>query len=267
MEWLLLGASDVGLVRDNNEDSAFVSSFCLVVADGVGGHAAGEVASATAAYAVTATVLRHLGEEPARSLTAGFALAQAQVHAGATDDLARNGMATTLTAVATDGTRFVLGHLGDSRCYVYRRGGLTRVTKDHTYVQRMLDEGRVQPAEAADHPFRNVVLRSVGAGLDGTPDLLELNLASGDRLLLSSDGLTDLVTEAEIAGVLHAHADKRAVRLLVEQALARGGNDNITCVVATVVEGAALVPDGELYGSMRDPRNVVDLAAVHARSA
>ena len=137
------GESHVGLVRADNQDSGFLSPTCMLVADGVGGAAAGEVASATAAYAVAATVLARAGEEPAAVLRDAIELAQAQVHAGALADPAREGMATTLTVVLTDGGRFALAHLGDSRGYVFRDGELTRVTRDHTYVQELLDEGRL----------------------------------------------------------------------------------------------------------------------------
>jgi serine/threonine protein phosphatase PrpC len=261
------GETDVGLVRDNNEDSAFVSPFCMLVADGVGGGAAGEVASATAAYAVTATALGRIGQDPAITLAAGVALAQAQVHAGAEADPSRAGMATTLTAVVTDGTRFVLAHLGDSRGYVFREDELVRVTKDHTYVQNLVDEGRLAESEIAEHPWRNVVLRTVDGHVDGEPDLTELNLVPGDRILLASDGLTDLVTEAEIGRTLSLRSDDEAIGELIAAALARGGRDNITCVLATVAEGPELSPDGQLFGAIRDPGNVVDLAAVRAQPA
>lgn len=257
--------TSAGLVRANNEDSAFVGPFCMLVADGVGGGAAGEVASATAAYAVTATALRRLGQDPAAALTAGFALAQAQVHAGAEQKLERHGMATTLTAVVTDGQRFVLAHLGDSRGYVSRGGGLTRVTRDHTYLQDLLDAGLEPPADR--HPWRNVVLRSVNGRPDSVPDLIELDLAPGDRILLASDGLTDVVSEGSIARILRTCDDDEAVRQLVAAALANGGPDNVTCVLATVVDGDALPPEGQLYGAMREPGNVVDVEAIRMPSA
>lgn len=261
------GVSDVGLVRKRNEDSAFLGPFCMLVADGVGGQAAGDVASATAAYAVATTALGRLGQDPAAALAEGFALAQEQVRSGVARDPERDGMATTLTAVATDGFRFVVAHLGDSRGYVYRRGGLTRVTNDHTYVQNLLDEGRLQPAEVDEHPWRNVVLRSVDGRTGTEPDLTELRLVAGDRILLATDGLTDLVDEDEIARTLGEADDDAAVDALVAAALARGGRDNVTCLVATVVEAPELSREGLLYGALRDPDNVVDPAAAQVRSA
>lgn len=262
-----VGETHVGLVRTNNEDSAFVGPYCALVADGVGGGAAGEVASATAAYAVAATVLANLGHDPAEVLTSGFRLAQAQVHAGVAADPARAGMATTLTVVLTDGERFTLGHLGDSRAYVLRDGALTRVSRDHTYVQDLLDEGRLDPAEVVEHPWRNVVLRTVNGNADGEPDLIDLNLVVGDRILLASDGLTDLVGEPELERTLRERSDDDACGALIAAALARGGRDNVTCVIGTVIDGPQVSADGQLYGAVRDPANVVDIAGGRAESA
>ena len=261
------GESHVGLVRPNNQDSAFVGPTCMLVADGVGGGAAGEVASATTAYAVAASALLHAGENPAAVLTEGVRVAQAQVRAGVLADESRTGMATTLTAVVTDGKEFALAHLGDSRGYVFRDGGLTRVTRDHTYVQELIDEGRLDASAAAGHPWRNVVLRTVNGAEDGVPDISALFLRPGDRILLASDGLTDLVGEAEIAELLTGRSDDDAVSDLVAAALGRGGRDNITCVLATVVDGPAISADGMLLGSVRDPANVIDIAAVRAATA
>jgi len=261
------GESHVGLVRADNQDSAFVGPTCMLVADGVGGGAAGEVASATAAYAVSATALHRAGDDPAAVLRDGFALAQAQVGAGVLADPSRAGMATTLTAVATDGKTFVLAHLGDSRGYVFRDHELTRVTRDHTYVQDLVDQGRLDEEELAEHPWRNVVMRTVNGSEDGTPDILALFLRPGDRILLASDGLTDLVDEAVIAEILATRADDDAVSALLAAALGRGGRDNVTCVLATVVDGPAISADGILLGAVRDPHNVVDIAAVRSASA
>jgi protein phosphatase len=261
------GESHIGLVRADNQDSAFVGPTCMLVADGVGGGAAGEVASATTAYAVAATVLLHSREDPAEVLREAVQIAQAQVHAGVVADPARTGMATTLTAVLTDGEQFVLAHVGDSRGYVFRDGDLTRVTRDHTHVQELVDEGRLDPADVAQHPWRNVVTRTVNGSQGGRPDLLPLPLRPGDRILLASDGLTDLVDEAVIAETLATRSDDDAVQALVAGALGRGGRDNVTCVLGTVVEGPPISLDGMLLGAVRDPANVIDLAAVRSASA
>jgi serine/threonine protein phosphatase PrpC len=262
-----IAESHVGLVRSGNEDSAFVSPSCMLVTDGVGGGAAGEVASATTAYAVAATVMLRSGEEPATVLVDGVRLAQSQVRAGVVADPRRTGMATTLTAVATDGARFALAHVGDSRGYVLRDGELTRVTRDHSYVQDLLDEGRLRAEDVAEHPWRNVVLRTVNGDVAGEPDVVELALVPGDRILLASDGLTDLVGDAELERFVRDRDDDDGVEALLAAALARGGRDNITCVLATVVEGPPISADGQLYGAVRDPANIVDIAAVRAEAA
>lgn len=262
-----VGETHVGLVRGNNEDSAFVGPYCLLVADGVGGGAAGEVASATATYAVAATANLMLGQDPAAVLSAGVRLAQAQVRAGVAQDPTREGMATTLTALVTDGSRFTLAHLGDSRGFVFRDSTLTRVTRDHTYVQDLLEEGRLSVDEVAEHPWRNVVMRTVSATRDTEPDLLELDLVPGDRVLLATDGLTDLVSHAELENTLATRSDDAAVAALVAAALARGGRDNITCLVATIVDGPRIEADGMLLGAVRSPENIVDLAAARAATA
>jgi protein phosphatase len=239
----------------------------MLVADGVGGGAAGEVASATTAYAVAASALLHAGEDPASVLREAVDLAQAQVRAGVAADPARSGMATTLTAVATDGQTFALAHLGDSRGYVFRDGELTQVTRDHSYVQELLDEGRLQHDQVATHPWRNVILRTVNGSSDGEADIMALHLRPGDRILLASDGLTDLVEESVIAETLATRADDDAVPALVAAALGRGGRDKITCALATVVDGPEISADGVLLGAVRDPGNVVDLTAVRSASA
>lgn len=261
------GESHRGLVRPNNEDSAFVGHSCVLVADGVGGGEAGEIASATAAYALTATALAHIGEDPTEVLADGFRLAQRQVEAGVSADPSRSGMATTMTAVVTDGHRFILGHLGDSRAYVFRAAELTRVSRDHTYVQDLLDEGRLAPDEVAEHPWRNVVLRTVNGDAEGEPDLIDLHLLAGDRLLLVSDGLSDLVGEDEITRTMRNRSDDDAVSTLVASALSRGGRDNITCVAATVVTGPLVSTDGQVLGALAEPANVVDVAAFRPWSA
>jgi PPM family protein phosphatase len=135
------GISDVGRVRPHNEDAAFLGPYVAVVADGVGGAAAGEVASATSAYVVAATALARFGEDPAEVLVRGVEDAHASVRAGVAADPERSGMATTLTALATDGSRVVLAHVGDSRAYLLRDGDLRQLSHDHTYVQHLVDSG------------------------------------------------------------------------------------------------------------------------------
>jgi protein phosphatase len=262
LRWSGVALSHVGLVRSGNEDSGFLGPTCMLVADGVGGAAAGEVASATTAYVVSGTALADPTSDPGEMLRAAVRLAQEQVALGVARDPDRAGMATTLTAVATDGERFALAHLGDSRGYLFRDDRLSRLTRDDTWVQRLVDEGSLVEEDVPYHPWRNVVTRSVNGDLADEGYVTELELVPGDRVLLVSDGLSDLVREAEVETVLSQHPDDAAVEHLLDAALAAGGRDNITCLLATVVDGPAIATDGVLLGAVRDPGNIVDIAAV-----
>jgi serine/threonine protein phosphatase PrpC len=258
------GVSDVGRVRPHNEDSGFVGPYVAIVADGVGGAAAGEIASATAAYSASAVALGRLGQRPELVLAEAYAAAAAGVRMGVQRDLDRLGMATTLTMLVTDGRTVALGHVGDSRGYLYSGGELRQITRDHTYVQHLVDNGRLAPEARATHPWRNVVLRSVdGDPQGGGLDVVRLDVRPGDRLLLASDGLTDLVPDDVIARVLAAEEGDEAAATLTHLALDAGGRDNITVVIADLIEGPPVVGDGKLLGALQDPWNVVDPAAVH----
>jgi protein phosphatase len=262
------GVSDVGRVRPHNEDSAFHGPYVALVADGVGGAAAGEVASATAAYIVSATALARFGDDPAAVLRDAVAATRASLRTGVREDPERRGMATTLSAVVCDGRRVVLGHLGDSRAYLYRNGELRQVSHDHTYVQHLLDTDQLSPERAPRHPWRNVVLRSLDGGAEtdpGGPDLVDLDVVAGDRLLLCSDGLTDLVDDERIAELMRLADPHSAAAVLTHSALMAGGRDNITCVVLDVVDGPVVVGDGRLLGAVCDTANVVDPGAVRRR--
>lgn len=257
------GVTHRGLVRENNEDSAFCGADLMLVADGVGGGAAGEVASATAAYAITAVAMARRGEDPASVLAEGVATAQRELAAGVRAVPDRAGMATTTTAIFTDGRGFALAHIGDSRGYVWRDDELTRITQDHTYVATLVDDGRLTESAAALHPWRNVVLRTINGEVEGSADVTPLDLRVGDRVLLASDGLTDLVDEGEIAAVLGRRADDDAAcDALRDLALARGGRDNVTVVMGTVRDGPQVDSVGRLLGAVVDPRNIVDPTAV-----
>jgi len=257
------GVSDVGLVRSSNEDSGFVAPYVALVADGVGGAAAGEVASATSAYAVAATVLQRPGVEAARVVGEAFAAARDNVRLGVQRDLNRLGMATTLTVVVTDGRSVVLGHVGDSRAYLLRGGELRQITTDHTYVQHLVETGRLSAQGRATHPWRNVVMRSIDGDPEGAElDITRIDVRIGDRLMLCSDGLTDLVDDARLAAVLRARDPEEAAAELTAAALRAGGKDNITCVVVDVIDGPRVVGDGRLLGAVADWRNIVDAAAV-----
>jgi protein phosphatase len=205
-------------------------------------------------------------------VTEAFAAARDNVRLGVQRDLNRLGMATTLTVLVTDGRYVVLGHVGDSRAYLLRAGVLRQITTDHTYVQHLVETGRLADQARAAHPWRNVVLRSLDGDPEGSgPDITRLDVRIGDRLMICSDGLTDLVEDARIAAVrggrgpaavLRAQDPEEAAAELTACALGAGGKDNITCVVVDVIDGPRVVGDGRLLGAVLDPRNVVDAAAV-----
>ncbi len=262
------GRSDVGLVRGDNEDSGFVGPTLLLVADGVGGNAGGEIASATTAYVVSADALAHTGAEPATVLERAVAASNHEVAAGVQASPDLHGMATTLTALLTDGERFALAHVGDSRGYVFRDEELTRVTTDHTWVHKMVDSGRMSEEEAAVHPWRNVVLRTVNGESDADTDaiVVPLSLRAGDRVLLCSDGVTDLVSETRLEQVLERYGDDAAADTILDAALAAGGRDNITVVIATVIDGPRVAVDGQLLGAVCQSRNILDPAGIAAHA-
>jgi protein phosphatase len=258
------GVTHVGLVRTDNQDSAFHGPELVLVADGVGGAAAGEVASATTAYVVSATAMARREEDPTVVLSEAVRAAQDQLRRGVELDDARQGMASTLTAVLTNGELFALAHLGDSRGYVLRDDELILVTRDHTYVAHLVDQGRLSAVDAQHHPWRNVVTRTVNGDPLGHADVLPLALRPGDRILLASDGLTDLVSDDELAAALLRNPDDTAGEVLLALALDRGGRDNVTVVIARVVVGPRVDNVGTMLGAVRDPVNVVDLAAVRS---
>ncbi|NUR06677.1 MAG: serine/threonine-protein phosphatase [Nocardioidaceae bacterium] len=261
------GRSHPGLVRGNNEDAGFAGPYLQVVADGVGGAAAGEVASATAAYVVSALAGASSGRDPADVLTHAVQVVHEQLVAGTAAVPERAGMGTTLTALLVDEGRCALAHVGDSRAYVLRDGELSQVTRDHTYVQTLVDAGVISREEARRHPRKNVVINALEASTLAKPDVTVVGIVEGDRFLLCSDGLTDLVDDDTIARCLDTADPDDAVARLVQAALDAGGTDNVTALVSDVVDGPRLVPDGSMFGAFADPTLVVDPAAVHTESA
>jgi protein phosphatase len=257
------GVSHVGLVRSGNEDAGFASHHVQVVADGVGGGAAGEVAAATTAYVVSALAAARPSAEAGDLLRRAVREAHEQLRHGVAVDPGRHGMATTLTAALARHGQVTLLHVGDSRAYLLRSGRLRRLTRDHTFVQSMIDSGQLTAAEARRHPYRSVVLRSVNAEEVPVPDVFRVDASPGDRLLLCSDGLTDFVDESDIAARLPGGHPDDAAQRLVDAALAAGGRDNVTCLVSDIDDGPRMSWDGRLLGAMADPGLVVDAAAIH----
>jgi PPM family protein phosphatase len=231
--------SDVGRMRSGNEDSYFCGRTVFAVADGLGGHQGGEVASAAAVEALGAVDGRQFPEpaEAARALAEAIREANTAILDRAAGDPELWGMGTTVTAAAVAGERFLqLAHVGDSRAYLLRDGTLDQLTTDHTVVGELVRRGRLTPDQAAVHPERSILTRAVGLDpriLVDTPDPVDLQ--PGDRLLLCSDGLTEAVDDDRIAELLAAADGGDACQALIDAANAAGGPDNITVVVVVRV--------------------------------
>lgn len=235
--------SDVGLLREGNEDSAYAGPRILAVADGMGGHAAGEIASAVAISALAELDEDTTGGDLLGSLAKAVAAANQTLHDMVEADPAIGGMGTTLTAMLWSGSRVGLCHIGDSRAYMLRDGALYQITHDHTLVQSLVDDGRISPDEAATHPQRSLLLRALDGSSDVVPDLELREARAGDRYLLCSDGLSGVVSEETLHMTLATVRNLDDVVLqLVELAIKGGGPDNITCIVADVVDSAAQPP-------------------------
>jgi PPM family protein phosphatase len=240
--------SDVGLLREGNEDSAYAGPHLLAIADGMGGHAAGEVASAVAIATIAPLDADPAGVDVLQALADAVAEANAELRQITISDPSTEGMGTTLTALLWSGADFALCHIGDSRGYVLRDGEFHRITHDHTLVQSLVDEGRLTAEAAATHPQRSLVMRALQSSIPAEPDLAMIKVKVGDRYLLCSDGLTDVVSDETVHKTLMEHADLNdAVAQLIDLAIRSGGPDNITCVLADVIDAASdAVPSEEV---------------------
>jgi protein phosphatase len=228
--------SDVGLIREGNEDSGYAGPSLLIVADGMGGHAAGEVAST-----VAVSTLAGLDEDvPSAELLDTLAAAVNAANEAISDMVEKHphldGMGTTLTALLWSGRRVGLVHVGDSRAYLLREGRIQQITHDHTFVQQLQDEGRITADEAATHPQRSLLLRALDGRSNPEPDLSVREVHPGDRYLVCSDGLSGVVSDEELGAALTDTDLDTAADTLIGLALRAGGPDNITCIVADVVE-------------------------------
>ncbi|HEU4905730.1 MAG TPA: Stp1/IreP family PP2C-type Ser/Thr phosphatase [Solirubrobacterales bacterium] len=235
--------TDTGRQRSENEDSLFVRAPIFVVADGMGGAQAGEVASKTAADAFD----RDLPEvAPEQFLRETIESANRSIHELARADPSKAGMGTTITAAIVEAQKeeVGIGHVGDSRAYRLRRGGLERLTRDHSLVEEMRRKGQITDAQAEEHPQRSIITRALGPEPEVEVDVQTVPAAPGDVFLLCSDGLTTMVNEERIAAVLSSTTSMReAVRTLVDEANAAGGRDNITALAFRLGDAAA--PMGE----------------------
>ncbi|HEX6249635.1 MAG TPA: PP2C family serine/threonine-protein phosphatase [Nocardioidaceae bacterium] len=240
--------SDVGRVRKDNQDSGYASENLLVIADGVGGAARGDVASSTAVQ-----ILRRLDAPPPEDLLEALAGAIHRAHDRIAElvdeDPELEGTSTTVTAALFDGRRVGIGHVGDSRGYLLRGGELSQLTKDHTFVQSLIDEGRITEEESRSHPHRNLILRAVDGVHETDPDLFTIELVPGDRLLLCSDGCSGVLDNSRLTDILSTGTVDFAAVELVRAALEAGSSDNVTCVVADVVPSDT-VPSAGLEAQM-----------------
>jgi PPM family protein phosphatase len=229
--------SDVGLLREGNEDSAYAGPHLLAVADGMGGHAAGEVASAATITTMAGLDAAQLGTDLVGALAEAVANANMRLQQIIIADPSVEGMGTTLTALLWSEGHAALCHIGDSRAYLLRNGQFYQITHDHTLVQSLVDEGRITEDDVATHPQRSLLLRALDGRTIAEPDLSTHETMAGDRYLLCSDGLSGVVTEQTLHQTLSSvwDPDKAALQL-VELAIKGGGPDNITCIVADVVD-------------------------------
>ena len=230
--------SDVGMVRQQNEDSFLAEETLFVVADGMGGHNAGEVASALAVTTLKAGA--RLGIDDAEVFRELVQQANSAIYTASLDDSTQSGMGTTVTALSIvegEEPRVLVANVGDSRAYLWRSGALSRLSVDHSYVQELVNEGIITPEAARVHPRRNIVTRALGIDRSVMVDVFTHFVRTGDRIVLCSDGLVDEVTDTEIAKVLGQHSDpQETAEALVMVANTNGGRDNTTVVVVDVLD-------------------------------
>jgi PPM family protein phosphatase len=249
--------SDVGRVRKDNQDSGYAGPWLLTVCDGVGGAARGDIASSTAVQQ-----LRRLDAPPSDDLLGQVAGALHRAHDRigelVDEDPALNGTSTTATVALFDGNRLGIGHVGDSRAYLYRDGELSQLTHDHTFVQSLIDEGRITTDDARVHPHRNLILKALDGIHEAEPDLFELEMVAGDRLLLCSDGVSGVLDDGRLADILSTGSPDYAAVELVRASLEAGSSDNVTCVVADVLDASTPVveddPEPMLVGAAAELR-------------
>jgi protein phosphatase len=247
------------MIREGNEDSGYAGPRLLAIADGMGGQAAGEVASSEVISTIVALDDDVPGSDILTSLGTAVQRANDQLRMMVEEDPQLEGMGTTLTALLWTGQRLGLVHVGDSRAYLLRDGVLTQITQDHTWVQRLVDEGRITEEEATTHPQRSLLMRALGSGEHVEPDLSIREVRAGDRYLICSDGLSGVVSHQTMEDTLASYqGPQETVQQLIELALRGGGPDNITVIVADVLD----IDGGDtLAGQLSDTPVVVGAVA------
>ena len=247
--------SEIGLVRKNNQDSGYASPTMVVVADGMGGAAAGDLASTVAITELQKADGHHQGAEMLEVLGGALHKANDRIAELVADDLSLDGMGTTVCGALFDGEHLGVAHIGDSRGYLSRDGELTRLTHDHSWVQSLIDEGRITEDESHVHPHRSLLLRVLNGQPISEPDLELVTLHAGDRIMFCSDGLCGLVTDDVIGDALAGDDLDLVLTDLVEAAHAGGGLDNITIIVSDVVEAGADAAATTAEAVLAPPRN------------
>jgi serine/threonine protein phosphatase PrpC len=235
--------SAIGLVRQGNEDSGFVSSQLIAVADGMGGHAAGEVASRIAIEVlqslVPALISADVDEDSVEDLLMhSLHSIDSEISVVTDEEIEKRGMGTTLTALLIRDKHISLLHVGDSRCYRLRGNTLEQLSNDHTVIQELLDQGAISQAEAAEHPQRSMLTQALRGDGDVTPVLQMYEIKKGDRYLLCSDGLSGVLTEKEIKMGLKKSDKDEAVKFLVDATYVNGAPDNVTVLIADISDEA-----------------------------
>ncbi|MCZ0209485.1 Stp1/IreP family PP2C-type Ser/Thr phosphatase [Streptomyces sp. UMAF16] len=251
--------SHEGMIRGHNEDSGYAGPRLLAIADGMGGQAAGEVASSEVISTIVPLDDDVPGSDILTSLGTAVQRANDQLRAMVQEDPQLEGMGTTLTALLWTGQRLGLVHVGDSRAYLLRDGVLTQITQDHTWVQRLVDEGRITEEEATTHPQRSLLMRALGSSEHVEPDLSIREVRAGDRYLICSDGLSGVVSHQTMEETLASYqGPQETVQELIQLALRGGGPDNITVIVADVLD---LDQGDTLAGQLSDQPVVVGAVA------
>ena len=258
--WLrVAGRSDVGLVRENNEDSGFIGKNIILVADGMGGHAAGELASSTAvAVAARFDNLFSDNKEIADSISNIPKQITLEIKSAISKDQNRSGMGTTLSACFMQNGILKIVHVGDSRIYLIREHQISLITKDQTYVQSLIDNNEITLEESRTHPQRSLLLQAIDGISEVIPEIKEISLELGDRIILCSDGLSNVVPDEEILNAVKSFDNVGAVSSLIEKALENGAPDNVTVVVADVVSETSNNSQVVL-GAAAEPRNRIKL--------
>jgi serine/threonine protein phosphatase PrpC len=247
--------SAIGLVRQGNEDSGLVSPQLIAVADGMGGHAAGEVASRIAVEVLQsltpALVSAEIDEDSAEDLLMhSLHSIDVEISLVTDEDIEKRGMGTTLTALLIRDKYISLLHVGDSRCYRLRGNTLEQLSNDHTVIQELLDQGAISEAEAIEHPQRSMLTQALRGDGDVTPVLQMYEIKKGDRYLLCSDGLSGVLTEKEIKIGLKKSDKDEAVKFLVDATYVNGAPDNVTVLIADISDEAKTSPS--LIGAAHD---------------